>query len=167
MSVDFEQVHQPTWRSRARLIQTFAVRDLKARFTATSSGLGLDLVGADCHRRDLQHGLLDDLPAQAPPMGNGHDGVFAVWFFVGLVIWNVFSQASGAGLNSILSMGAMLQKVFIPSYVPVMSAALTVMIEKTLEASVMLVLLLAFVNVSWTWLLYPVASSLWASSRPA
>ena len=33
--------------------------------------------------------------AQAPVMGNGHDGVFAVWFFVGLVSWNVFSQARG------------------------------------------------------------------------
>ena len=157
MSVDRRQVQQPTWRSRLRLIQTFAIRDLKARFTVTSLGLVWTLLVPLATVVIYSTVFSTIFRAQAPPMGNGHDGVFAVWFFVGLVTWNVFSQASGAGLNSILGMGAMLQKVFIPSYVPAMSAALTVIIEKMLEASVMLVLLLAFLNVSWTWLLYPVA----------
>jgi ABC-type polysaccharide/polyol phosphate export permease len=93
--------------------------------------------------------------AQAPPMGNGHSGVFAVWFFVGLVSWNVFSQPMMGGMGSILGMGPMMQKVFIPSYVPVLSAVLTIVIEKALEAAVMLTLLLLFVNIGWTWLLYP------------
>jgi ABC-type polysaccharide/polyol phosphate export permease len=133
----------------------FAVRDLKARFTATSLGLVWTLVVpiATVIIYSTVFSLI--FRAQAPVMGNGHEGVFAVWFFVGLVSWNVFSQAAGASLGSILGMGGMLQKVFIPSYVPSLSAAITVTLEKLLEAAVMLAILLAFLNVSWTWLLYP------------
>ncbi|HYN35475.1 MAG TPA: ABC transporter permease, partial [Actinomycetota bacterium] len=81
--------------------------------------------------------------------------------------WNVFSQGTGASLGSIIGMGGMLQKVYIPSYVPVLSAAITVALEKILEAAVMLLLLVAFLNVGWTWLLYPVvfvATAIFAAS---
>ena len=88
-------------------------------------------------------------------MGNGNDGVFAAWFFVGLVVWNTFSQVTMGGMGSILGMGAMLQKVFIPSYVPVMSSAVTLAVEKLIEAGVMLLVLLLLQNVGWTWLLFP------------
>ena len=88
-------------------------------------------------------------------MGNGHPGVFAVWFFCGLVTWNIFSQASTSGLSAIVLMGPMLQKVYIPAYVPPLAAALTIVLEKSLEVVVMLGSLLIFGNVGWTWLLYP------------
>ena len=88
-------------------------------------------------------------------MGNGHAGVFAAWFFTGLVVWNVFSMGSGGGLNSIENMGAMLQKVFIPSYVPVFAATVTILVEKSMESLVLVAILLAFQNIGWTWLLYP------------
>jgi ABC-type polysaccharide/polyol phosphate export permease len=45
--------------------------------------------------------------------------------------------------------------VFIPSYVPVVSSAVTVAVEKLIETSVMLFVLLLLQNVGWTWLLFP------------
>lgn len=145
-----------SFRARSRLIWAFARRDLNARFTATSLGLAWTLIVplATVVIYSTVFSLI--FRAQAPVMGNGHDGVFAVWFFVGLVSWNVFSQASGASLGSIVGMGGMLQKVYIPSFVPTLSASITVAIEKILEASVMLFFLVAYRNVAWTWLLYPV-----------
>jgi ABC-type polysaccharide/polyol phosphate export permease len=144
-----------TLRSRVALIRTFAVRDLKARFTATSLGLLWALIVPLATVLIYSTVFSVIFRAQAPPMGNGHAGVFAVWFFCGLVPWNMFSQSVGSGLGSIVGMGAMLQKVYIPSYVPVLSATTTVISEKLLETVVMLGFLLVFLNVGWTWVLFP------------
>lgn len=142
-------------RARVALIRAFALRDLKARFTATSLGLVWALIVplATVAIYSLVFSVV--FRAQAPPMGNGHAGVYAVWFFCGLVPWNMFSQSLSSGLVSIVGMGPMLQKVYIPSYIPVVSATATVVIEKCLEAVVMLGVLLLFLNVGWTWLLFP------------
>lgn len=149
------QSRQSSPRARAQLIWTFAVRDLKARFTATALGFVWTLVVpiATVIIYSIVFSVI--FRAQAPPMGSGRAGVFAPWFFVGLVTWNIFAGATAAGMGSILGMGAMLQKVYLPSYVPVLAAVTTVLVERLLEAGVMLVVLVVFLNVGWTWLLYP------------
>ena len=150
-----QQTRQTSPRARARLIWAFAVRDLRARFTATSLGLLWTLIVPIATVIIYSTVFSVIFRAQAPPMGNGNDGVFAAWFFVGLVVWNTFSQVTMGGMGSILGMGAMLQKVFIPSYVPVLSSAVTLAVEKLIETSVMLFVLLLLQNVGWTWLLFP------------
>lgn len=142
-------------RAQLRLIWAFAVRDLRARFTATSLGLAWTLLVPLATVIIYSTVFSVIFRAQAPPMGNGRDGVFAAWFFVGLVIWNIFGQSASGALGSILGMGSMLQKVAIPAYVPVSAAVLTIVIEKVLEAGVMMTVLLLLLNVSWTWLLFP------------
>ena len=150
-----QQARQTSPRARARLIWAFAIRDLRARFTATSLGLLWTLIVPIATVIIYSTVFSVIFRAQAPPMGNGNDGVFAAWFFVGLVVWNIFSQVTTGGMGSILGMGAMLQKVFIPSYVPVLASAVTLAVEKLIEASVMLLVLLLLQNVGWTWLLFP------------
>ena len=63
--------------------------------------------------------------------------------------------ATTAALGSIVGMGPMLQKVYIPAYVPPLAATLTIVMEKVLEAGVMLLTLAVLGNIGWTWLLYP------------
>lgn len=155
MTATLDPVRQSALSSRLRLIRTFALRDLKARFTATSLGLIWALIVPLATVLIYSTVFAVIFRAQAPPMGNGHDGVFAVWFFCGLVTWNIFAQSTGVSLVSIVGMGPMLQKVYIPSYVPVAASTLTIVLEKCLEACVMLAFLLVFQNVGWTWLLYP------------
>ena len=142
-----QQARQTSPRARARLIWAFAVRDLRARFTATSLGLLWTLIVPIATVVIYSTVFSVIFRAQAPPMGNGEQGVFAAWFFVGLVVWNTFAQVTMGGMGSILSSGAMLQKVFIPSYVPVLSSAVTVAVEKLIETSVMLLVLLLLQNV--------------------
>ncbi|MCU0283624.1 MAG: ABC transporter permease [Candidatus Nanopelagicales bacterium] len=151
----FSQRRQDSPRARARLIWAFALRDLRARFTATRLGLLWTLIVPLATVLIYSTVFSVIFRAQAPPMGNGEPGVFAVWFFVGLVAWNVFAQATGGAMGSILGMGAMLQKVSIPAFVPVLASVTTILIEKMLEVSVLLLVLLVFLNVGWTWLLYP------------
>jgi ABC-type polysaccharide/polyol phosphate export permease len=155
MTASLDHMRQTAFRSRLRLIRSFAMRDLKARFTATSLGLVWALVVPLATVLIYSTVFAVIFRAQAPPMGNGHPGVFAVWFFCGLVTWNIFAQSTQGSLISIVGMGPMLQKVYIPSYVPVASATLTIVLEKCLEAAVMLAFLLVYLNVGWTWLLYP------------
>ena len=155
MSATTERLGRSSLTSWSRLIWAFAVRDLKARFTTTSLGLVWALVVPLATVLIYSTVFSVIFRAQAPPMGNGHAGVFAVWFFCGLVTWTTFAQSAGTGLSSIVSMGPMLQKVYIPSYVPVLSSTLTIVFEKSLEALVMLASLLFFANIGWTWLLYP------------
>ncbi|HQR78597.1 MAG TPA: ABC transporter permease [Actinomycetota bacterium] len=140
--------------SRWPLIWSFAQRDLKARFTATALGLLWTLIVPLATVLIYSVVFSVIFRAQAPPMGNGKT-VFAAWFFCGLVTWNVFSQIANTGMASILGMGPMMQKVYIPSYVPVISSSLAIGIERLLEAGVMLFILLCLLNVGWTWLLYP------------
>lgn len=155
-----QQARQNSAAARARLIWAFAQRDLKARFTVTSLGLVWTLIVPIATVIIYSTVFSVIFRAQAPPMGNGHAGVFAAWFFVGLVIWNVFSQSTTGGMGSILAMGPMMQKVYVPSYVPVLAAVLTIAVEKLIETSVMLLVLLLFLNVSWTWLLFPLVLAL-------
>lgn len=155
MATLLERDRQASRRARGRLIWTFAQRDLKARFTATSLGLVWTIIVPLATVLIYSVVFSVIFRAQAPDMGNGRSGVFAAWFFCGLVTWNLFSQVSSAGLGAILNMGAMMQKVFIPSYIPVISAGVSVAIERLLEAGVMLVVMLLFLNIGWTWLLYP------------
>jgi ABC-type polysaccharide/polyol phosphate export permease len=150
-----QRARQTSPRARARLIWAFAVRDLRARFTATSLGLVWTLIVPIATVIIYSTVFSVIFRAQAPPMGNGHEGVFAPWFFVGLVVWNTFSQVTMGGMGSILGMGGMLQKVYMPSYVPVLASAVTLAVEKLIEAGVMLLVLLFFHNVGWTWVLFP------------
>ena len=138
MTVTNERPRQDSPRARIRLIRAFAVRDLKARFTATSLGLVWTLIVPIATVVIYSAVFALIFRAQAPPMGNGNDGIFAAWFFVGYVVWNTFSQVTTGGMGSILGMGAMMQKVFIPSYVPVLASAATLAVEKLIETGVML-----------------------------
>ncbi len=129
MTATTERLRQDSPRSRARLIRAFAVRDLKARFTATALGLLWTVIVPIASVLIYSAVFSLIFRAQAPPMGNGRDGLFAAWFFVGFVVWNTFSQVTMGGMGSILSMGAMLQKVYIPSYVPVFASAATLSVD--------------------------------------
>ena len=148
---------QGSFRAHARLITAFTRRNLHARFTATSLGLVWTLIAPLATVVIYSTVFAVIFRAGAPDMGSGHSGVFAIFFFVGLVTWNLFSQGSSQAMMSIVQMGAMLQKVAIPAYVPVFASVLTTVVEKSLEATVMLVVLAVFGNIGWTWLLYPLA----------
>jgi ABC-type polysaccharide/polyol phosphate export permease len=142
-------------RAQGQLIWTFAIRDLRARFTATRLGLAWALIVPMTTVLIYTAVFSVIFRAPVPPLGNGQAGLFPVWFFCALVPWNIFSQALNASLVSIVSMGAMLQKVYIPSFVPVLAATMTISVEKLLEVVVLMATLLVVGNIAWTWLLFP------------
>ena len=145
---------QTVWEYRA-LIWNFTSREMKARFKGTAIGWAWSFVGplATILIYSLVFSVI--IRIQPPPFGNGNPGNYAVWLICGLVTWNFISGTILQGMPTLLSNGDLLRKVYFPSFVPVVSMGLAVGIQSLIELGVVMLILVAFLNVSWTWLLVP------------
>jgi ABC-type polysaccharide/polyol phosphate export permease len=142
------------WAYR-NLISNFARRDLKARFKGTTIGWAWSLLVPAATVAIYTVVFATIFRATPPDFGNGRAGVFAVWFVVGLVPWSLFSGGITAGLPSLVGSGALLQKVYIPSFVPVLGTMGAVTVQSLIEFGLVAAILLLFGNIAWTWLLVP------------
>jgi ABC-type polysaccharide/polyol phosphate export permease len=138
------------------LIRNFAQRDLKSRFKGTVLGWAWSLMVplATLMTYSLVFGAFFHSPA--PNFGDGRPGFFAVWLLAGLVPWNFFLITILISMPTLLSNGSLLQKVYFPSYVPVLGAALAILVQTLIEFSILAAVLLLFGNIGPTWLLFPV-----------
>ncbi|MFN2518008.1 MAG: ABC transporter permease [Jatrophihabitantaceae bacterium] len=138
------------------LVWNFAQRDMKSRFTGTAIGwawsLLLPLATLGIYTLVVGH-LFKITPA---PFGDGSKGNFAVWLFVGLTAWGFFSNAVNISMSALLGTGTLLQKIYFPSFAPVLGAVIGVAIQSAIEVGLVLVVLCVFTNVGITWLLLPV-----------
>lgn len=137
------------------LILNFARRDLKARFKGTVLGwlwaLAVPITTVIIYT--VVFGLV--FRATPPPMGNGDTGHYAVWLLVAIVPWAFFLNSVNTGPVALLGNGPLLQKVYIPAYVPTLASTVAVLVQSAIELGVVIVVLLFFANVSWTYLLLP------------
>lgn len=145
---------QNPWEYR-HLIWNFAQRDLKARYKGTVLGWGWSLIVplAVVFTYTLVFSII--FRAVPPQFGSGRDGIFAVWFLVGLVPWSLLAGAITGGIPSLLAAGPLLQKIYIPSFVPILGALGAVLVQSLIEFGVVLVILAILGNIGWTWLLLP------------
>lgn len=149
------------WEYR-ELIWNFTNRDLKSRFKGTALGWAWSLIGplATIAIYSIVFSVI--IRVTPPDMGNGRAGIYAVWLIAGLVTWQFIAQFLNRGMSSLLGNGALLRKVYFPSFVPVLAVGLSVGLQSLIELGLVLIVLLAFLNVSWTWLLIPLwAALLW------
>ncbi|MCH9718278.1 MAG: ABC transporter permease [Actinomycetia bacterium] len=149
------------WRYRY-LAWNFAQRDLKAKYKGTVIGWAWSLIVPVAVV--LIYSLVFSVifRAEPPPFADGRPGVFAVWFVVGLVPWSLFAAAVTTGMGGLLASGSLLQKVYIPSYVPVVGSALAALVQAGIELGIVAAMLLGFQNVGWTWLLTPLWLAIFA-----
>jgi ABC-type polysaccharide/polyol phosphate export permease len=142
------------WAYRS-LIWNFAQRDLKSRFKGTALGWAWSLMAplATLMTYSLVFGVF--LGGGAPNFGNGKPGFFSVWLLAGLVPWNFFLIAILISMPTLLSNGAMLQKVYFPSFAPILGAVLAILVQTLIEFTILAVVLILFGNVGLTWLLFP------------
>lgn len=143
------------WAYR-HLILNFARRDMAARYNATALGWVWALLGPLATIAIYSVVFSFVLRVTPPPMGNGDPGIYAVFLISGLVTWNYINRSLTSGMPGLLGTGAILQKVYLPSFVPVLAAGVTVAVQALIELGIVLLILIAFLNVSWTWLLLPV-----------
>ena len=142
----------------AALVWTLAQRDLKARYKGTLLGWLWSLIVplATLGLYSIVFGLI--FRAQVEPFGNGRPSVYAVWLFLGLIVFNFFSNGLLRSTESLRGLAGVLNRVRLPALAPIVAALVSVGLQSLLELGIFLVVLVAFANIGWTWLLLP----LWA-----
>lgn len=142
------------WTYRG-LIWNFARRDLKARFRGTVLGWVWSLVLPLATLLIYTAVFSVIFRATPPEFGNGKPGNYAVWLLVGMVTYSFFSIGVNQAIPALLGAGTLLQKIYIPSYVPVIGASLASSMQTLIEFGILLVILLFIMNVGPTWLIFP------------
>ena len=141
----------PPW-AYSGLIWNFAVRDVKSRFKGAILGWAWSLIVpiATVVIYSLVFSVI--FRTTPPPMANGKPGNYALWLLTGLVVWTGFSSTITTGVVSLLASGPLLQKIYFPSYAPVIGSVLSSLMQTGIELSIVLVILLAVGNVGLSWL---------------
>lgn len=140
---------------RRFLIERFAARELRARYLGTMLGSLWSLIVplATVAIYSVVFSII--FRAEPPPLGNGEPGIYALWFFTGLTAWSFFTNSVSRSIGNLVGAGRMMQKIYIPPYVPVSGTLLAVSVQLAVEVSIILVILLLLGSVGWAWLLVP------------
>lgn len=150
------------WSHRS-LIWNFAQRDLKSRFKGTALGWAWSLMVplATLFTYSLVFSVI--FRAVPPDFGNGGPGVFTVWLFCGLIPWSFFLISVNTAIPTLLANAPVLQKVYFPSYAPILGAVVGILVQTLIECAILAVALVVFGNVSLSWLLFPIWLAIFAS----
>lgn len=137
------------WSYRT-LIANLAQRDLKARYKRSLLGWLWSLINpaATLGIYTMVFGVF--LGGVAPGMGNGREGVFALYLFCGLIVWNLFSGVINTSIGSFASAGQLLTRTYFPPECPMVAGLVTVLLQSILEAGILLVVMIVLGNLSWT-----------------
>ena len=138
------------------LIGRLVLRDLGSRYKRSVLGWLWSMLNpaATLAIYALVFGVL--LRFDPPRAGNGRFDNFALYLFCALVMWNAFSGVITGAMNALLDVGPLLGKVYFPPEAPAVANLLTVLFQAAIEASILMLILICLVNVSWTFLLWPV-----------
>jgi ABC-type polysaccharide/polyol phosphate export permease len=142
------------WAYRS-LIWNFAQRDLKARFKGTALGWLWSLVVPIATLLIYSLVFSTIMRVTPPDFGSGRQGNFTVWLLAGLTAWTMFAGSLNTAIGALLGAGPLLKKIYFPPYAPVLGSVLALLIQSAIELGILLVLLAALGNISWTWLLVP------------
>jgi ABC-type polysaccharide/polyol phosphate export permease len=139
----------------AVLVWTLAQRDLKARYKGTLLGWlwSLVLPLATLGLYALVFGII--FRAQVEPMGNGRAPNYAVWLFLGLIVFNFFSYGLLRATESLWSLAGVLNRVRMPVLAPILASLVAVGLQTMIELVLYLGVLALFMNIGWSWLLLP------------
>jgi ABC-type polysaccharide/polyol phosphate export permease len=94
--------------------------------------------------------------AEPPPFGNGEQGIFPVWLFGGLIAWNLLSGSIQMSIPTLLGNGPLLQKVYFPSYAPVLGSMGAILVQSLIEMAIFGLVLVLVGNAGVSWVLVPV-----------
>jgi ABC-type polysaccharide/polyol phosphate export permease len=142
------------WSYRS-LIWNFAQRDLKSRFKGTALGWAWSLMLplATLLTYSLVFSVI--FKSSPPDFGTGRAGFFPVWLLAGLIPWTFFLITINVSIPTLLANGPLLQKIYFPSYAPILGAAVAILVQSTIELGILATVLILLGNLGFTWLLLP------------
>ncbi|MDQ6840457.1 MAG: ABC transporter permease [Actinomycetota bacterium] len=124
-------------------------RDLKVRHRGTFLGMLWSLANP-LLLVVLYYGIfkyiLGASPAQDVARPDGHAVPFAIYFFSGLTLWNLFSNSLAGGTGSVVGSGYLLRKVYFPRAILPLSVVLASVVTFTFELTVLMLMTLVLVG---------------------
>lgn len=144
-------------RSTAMLIRSFAEREAKSVYKRTVLGWVWSLLNplTTVAVYSLVFGVI--YRAAPPVTANGRAEVFALYLFSGLVVWNVFTGVVNGSMRWMREMSDLRKKIYFPTETAILGGAVATLLQSSLEAAVLVVIMAALLNLSWTVVLLPVA----------
>ncbi|MFN2607045.1 MAG: ABC transporter permease [Acidimicrobiales bacterium] len=145
-------------RARAReLLANLVRRDLKVRHRGTILGMlwslttPLLLVGLYYFIFKI---VFRTSPALDAPRPDHQNVPFAVYFFAGLTLWNLFGNSVAASTMSVVGSGYLLNKVYFPRSILPLSVVLSSLVTFGFETAVLLVVVVVVLGVPTLQLLW-------------
>lgn len=147
----------PAARTGARLVRSFAERETKALYKRNLLGWLWSLLKplTTVAVYSLVFGVI--YRAAAPPTANGLAEVFALYLFSGLVVWNVFSTIVNGSMRWMDGVSELRKKIYFPTETALIGGAAATLLQSSLEALVLVLIMAVLANVSWTLVFLPVA----------
>jgi len=129
------------------LIVNLAQRDLKARYKRSLLGWLWSLINpaSTLGIYTVVFGAI--LGAKGPTMGSGHVGIFALYLFCALVVWNLFSGTINIAISSFQSAGGLLTRTYFPPEAPMVAGLVNVLLQAVIEATILMFFMLVVGNV--------------------
>ncbi|MCU1497363.1 MAG: type transporter [Acidimicrobiales bacterium] len=131
------------------LIVNLAQRDLKARYKRSLLGWLWSLINpaATLGIYTVVFGVILKGPVEPMPH---HAGVFALYLFCALVVWNLFSGTINIAISSFQSAGGLLTRTYFPPECPMVAGFANVLLQAFIEAAILMFFMVIVGNVSWT-----------------
>lgn len=143
------------WSYR-NLIANLARRELKTRYKRSVLGWLWSLLNPALTLAIYTVVFGSFLRISPPIGGNGELHSFALYLFAALIVWNTFNAVITGAMSSLTGAGPLLNKVYFPPACPAVANALTTINQAAIEAGILIVVMLAVGNASWTFVVYPV-----------
>ena len=146
-----------TARATAMLIRSFAEREAKSIYKRTVLGWVWSLLNplTTVAVYSLVFGVI--YRAAPPVTANGRAEAFALYLFSGLVVWNVFTGVVHGSMRWMREVSDLRKKIYFPTETAILGGAVATLMQSSLEAAVLVVVMAVLLNVSWTLVLLPVA----------
>lgn len=147
----------PAARTGARLVRSFAERETKALYKRNLLGWLWSLLKplTTVAVYSLVFGVI--YRAVPPATANGQAEVFALYLFSGLVVWNAFSTIVNGSMRWMDGVSELRKKIYFPTETALLGGAVATLLQSSLEALVLVLIMTAMANVSWTLVFLPVA----------
>ncbi len=137
------------------LVLNFAQREMRARYKRSLLGWLWSLINplSTVVIYSLVFGVfLRTLP---PETANGRAELFAVYLFIGIVVWNLFAGVINGSMDWMAGVMDLRKKVYFPTETAILGGALATLVQTLFELAILLVLMVSLLNISWTFLLLP------------
>lgn len=147
----------PRLRTGVNLVVNFAQRESKARYKRSVLGWLWSLINplATVAVYSLVFGVI--YKAAPPTTANGRAETFALYLFSGLVVWNLFTGIVNGSMDWLRGVSDLRKKIYFPTETAVLGGAISTLVQSALEALVLVAIMVALLNVSWTMVFLPIA----------